>query len=107
MEIKDILMVNSFEDVFQALIYLPHVRPGPFTKAPYQMAPAEMAELNKQLKELLDKGFIRPSISPCSAPVLFLMKKDGSFRLCIDYQGLNRITKKNMYPLLQIDELLD
>ncbi|MBW1279494.1 reverse transcriptase family protein, partial [Escherichia coli] len=71
------------------------------------MAPAEMAELKKQLEELLDKGFIRPSSSPWGAPVLFVKKKDGSFRLWIDYRGLNRVTVKNKYPLPRIDELLD
>ncbi|KAL1225460.1 RNA-directed DNA polymerase-like protein [Cardamine amara subsp. amara] len=71
------------------------------------MAPAEMSELKKQLEELLSKGFIRPSTSPWGAPVLFVKKKDGSFRLCIDYRGLNRVTVKNNYPLPRIDELLD
>ncbi|KAG7585890.1 Reverse transcriptase domain [Arabidopsis thaliana x Arabidopsis arenosa] len=79
----------------------------PISKAPYRMAPAEMAELKKQLEELLGKGFIRPSSSPWGAPVLFLKKKDGSFRLCIDYRGLNRVIVKNKYPLPRIDELLD
>ncbi|KAG7583880.1 Ribonuclease H-like superfamily [Arabidopsis suecica] len=79
----------------------------PISKAPYRMAPAEMAELKKQLEELLDEGFIRPSSSPWGAPVLFVKKKDGSFRLCIDYRGLNKIMVKNKYPLPRIDELLD
>ncbi|XP_048630698.1 uncharacterized protein LOC106448247 [Brassica napus] len=74
---------------------IPLVRTAPLSKSPYRMAPAEMAELKKQLEELLDKGFIRPSISPWGAPVLFVKKKDGSFRLCIDYRGLNRVTVKN------------
>ena len=71
------------------------------------MAPAEMAELKKQLEELLDKGFIKLSSSPWGAPVLFVKKKDGSFRFCIDYRGLNRVTVKNKYTLPQTDELLD
>ncbi|KAL0454725.1 UNVERIFIED_CONTAM: Transposon Ty3-G Gag-Pol polyprotein [Sesamum latifolium] len=71
------------------------------------MAPSELKELKKQLEELLDKGFIRPSISPWGAPVLFVKKKDGSMRLCIDYRQLNRITIKNKYPLPRIDDLLD
>ncbi|KAL0294537.1 UNVERIFIED_CONTAM: Transposon Ty3-G Gag-Pol polyprotein [Sesamum calycinum] len=71
------------------------------------MAPLELKELKKQLEELLDKGFIRPSISPWGAPVLFVKKKDGSMRLCIDYRQLNRITIKNKYPLPRIDDLLD
>ncbi|KAG7559449.1 Integrase catalytic core [Arabidopsis thaliana x Arabidopsis arenosa] len=85
------------------------LEPGtmPISKAPYRMAPAEMAELKKQLEELLGKSFIRPSSSPWGAPVLFVKKKDGSFRLCIDYRRLNRGTVKNKYPLPRIDELLD
>ncbi|KAL0439630.1 UNVERIFIED_CONTAM: Transposon Ty3-I Gag-Pol polyprotein [Sesamum latifolium] len=71
------------------------------------MAPSELKELKKQLEELLDKGFIRPSISPWGAPVLFVKKKDGSMRLCIDYRQLNQITIKNKYPLPRIDDLLD
>ena len=62
---------------------------APISKAPYRMAPAELAELRKRLQELLDKGFIRPSVSPWGAPVLFVKKKDGSLRLCIDYRKLN------------------
>ncbi|MBN8105815.1 hypothetical protein, partial [Vibrio vulnificus] len=62
------------------------------------MAPAELKELKKQLEELLEKGYIRPSISPWGAPVLFVKKKDGSMRLCIDYRQLNRVTIKNKYP---------
>ena len=77
------------------------------SKSLYRMAPAEMADLKKQLEELLDKGFIRPSVLPWGAPVLFVKKKDGSFRLCIDYRGLNQVTVKNKYPLPRIDELLD
>ncbi|KAL2252896.1 UNVERIFIED_CONTAM: Transposon Ty3-I Gag-Pol polyprotein [Sesamum indicum] len=71
------------------------------------MAPSELKELKKQLEELLDKGFIRPNISPWGAPVLFVKKKDGSMRLCVDYRQLNRITIKNKYPLPRIDDLLD
>ncbi|XP_019058951.1 PREDICTED: uncharacterized protein LOC109116994 [Tarenaya hassleriana] len=66
-----------------------------------------MAELKKQLNELMEKGFIQPSVSPWGAPVLFVKKKDGSMRLCIDYRGLNQVTIKNRYPLPRIDELLD
>nr|AAD37020.1 putative retroelement pol polyprotein [Arabidopsis thaliana] len=117
-ELKDILIVNEFSDVFAAVSGVPPDRSDPFTielepgttpisKAPYRMAPAEMAELKKQLEELLAKGFIRPSSSPWGAPVLFVKKKDGSFRLCIDYRGLNKVTVKNKYPLPRIDELMD
>ena len=71
------------------------------------MAPAELRELKAQLEELLSKGFIRPSASPWGAPVLFVKKKDGSFRLCIDYRQLNKVTIKNKYPLSHIDDLFD
>ena len=82
-------------------------RTAPISIALYAMAPLELKELKKQLEELLEKGFIRPSISPWGAPVLFVKKKDGSMRLCIDYQQLNRITVRNKYPLPRIDDLLD
>ncbi|KAL5853171.1 hypothetical protein ACOSQ3_008289 [Xanthoceras sorbifolium] len=75
--------------------------------APYRMTPAELKELKLQLQELLDKGFIRPSVSPWGAPVLFVKKKDGSMRLCIDYRQLNKLTIKNKYPLPRIDDLFD
>ncbi|GJS04231.1 putative reverse transcriptase domain-containing protein [Tanacetum coccineum] len=76
-------------------------------RAPYRLAPSEMKELSEQLKELSDKGFIRPSSSPWGASVLFVKKKDGSFRMCIDYRELNKLTVKNRYPLPKIDDLLD
>ncbi|GJT00744.1 putative reverse transcriptase domain-containing protein [Tanacetum coccineum] len=76
-------------------------------QAPYRLTPSEMKELSKQLKELSDKGFIRPSSSPWGAPVLFVKKKDGSFRMCIDYRELNKLTVKNRYPLPRIDDLFD
>ncbi|GMJ07948.1 hypothetical protein HRI_004464000 [Hibiscus trionum] len=71
------------------------------------MAPVELKELKKQIQELEDKGFIRPSISPWGAPVLFVKKKDGSMRLCIDYRKLNKVTIKNKYPLPRIEDLFD
>ena len=71
------------------------------------MAPAELQELKIQLKEMLDKGFIRPSVSPWGAPVFFVKKKDGTLRLCIDYRLLNQVTIKNRYPLPRIDDLFD
>ncbi|GJS51836.1 putative nucleotidyltransferase, ribonuclease H [Tanacetum coccineum] len=87
----------------------PVLIPGaqPISKAPYRMAPVELKELEYQLQELLERGFIRPSISPWGAPVLFVKKKDGSMRLCIDYRELNRITVRNRYPLPRIDDLFD
>ncbi|TYK03711.1 ty3-gypsy retrotransposon protein [Cucumis melo var. makuwa] len=77
------------------------------SRAPYRMAPVELKELKVQLQELLDKGFIRPSVSPWRAPVLFVKKKDGSMHLCIDYRELNKVTVKNRYPLPRIDDLFD
>ncbi|GJY09960.1 putative reverse transcriptase domain-containing protein [Tanacetum coccineum] len=79
----------------------------PVTRAPYRLAPSEMQELSDQLQELVDLGFIRPSTSPWGAPVLFVKKKDGSFRMCIDYRELNKLTVKNRYPLPRIDNLFD
>ncbi|GJR28697.1 putative reverse transcriptase domain-containing protein [Tanacetum coccineum] len=79
----------------------------PVARAPYRLAPSEMKELAEQLQELTDKGFIRPSSSPWGAPVLFVKKKDGSFRMCIDYKELNKLTVKNRYPLPRIDDLFD
>ena len=79
----------------------------PASKALYRMAPAELKELKIQLQELLDLGFIRPSFSPWGAPVLFVKKKDGSMRMCINYRELNKLTIKNKYPLPRIDDLFD
>ncbi|KAL0540694.1 hypothetical protein IC582_020705 [Cucumis melo] len=80
---------------------------APISRAPYKMASAEPKELKVQLQELLDKGFIRPSVSPWGAPVLFVKKKDGSMRLYIDYRELNKVTVKNRYPLPRINDLFD
>nr|GFA44693.1 putative reverse transcriptase domain-containing protein [Tanacetum cinerariifolium] len=79
----------------------------PVARAPYRLAPSELKELSEQLKELSEKGFIRPSSSPWGAPVLFVKKKDGLFRMCIDYQELNKLTIKNKYPLPRINDLFD
>ncbi|KAF5768290.1 putative nucleotidyltransferase, Ribonuclease H [Helianthus annuus] len=112
-EVKDVPVVREFPQVFpDDLPGLPPSRdidfrinliPGanPVAKAPYRLAPSEMREL------LLEKGFIRPSTSPWGAPVLFVKKKDGSFRMCIDYRELNKLTIKNRYPLPRIDDLFD
>ncbi|GJZ37508.1 reverse transcriptase domain-containing protein [Tanacetum coccineum] len=117
--LSDIPIVRDFEDVFpDDLSGLPPQRqvefridliPGatPVAKSPYRLAPSEMQELSEQLQELQDKGFIRPSHSPWGAPVLFVKKKDGSFRMCIDYRELNKLTIKNRYPLPRIDDLFD
>nr|GEV07351.1 putative reverse transcriptase domain-containing protein [Tanacetum cinerariifolium] len=79
----------------------------PVAKSPYRLAPLEMQELSRQLYELQDNGFIRPSHSSWGAPVLFVMKKDGALRMCIDYRELNKLTVKNRYPLSRIDDLFD
>ncbi|GJZ57499.1 putative reverse transcriptase domain-containing protein [Tanacetum coccineum] len=117
--LEDVPIVQDFPDVFcEDLPGLPLTRqvefqidliPGaaPIARAPYRLAPSEMKEFSEQLKELSDKGFIRPSSSPCGAPVLFVKKKDGSFRMCIDYRELNKLTVKNRYPLPRIDDLFD
>ena len=117
--LEDIPIVKEFPDVFPDDISgLPPDReveftidliPGtePISIPPYRMAPAELRELKAQLEELLSKGFFRLSISPWGALVLFMKKKDGSLRLCIDYRQLNRVTIHNQYPLPRIDELFD
>nr|GFD22244.1 putative reverse transcriptase domain-containing protein [Tanacetum cinerariifolium] len=117
--IHDKPIVSEFPDVFpDELPGIPPVRevkfnieliPGaePISKTPYPMAPIELKELKDQLQELLERGFIRLSVSPWGAPVLFVKKKDGSMRLCIDYRELNKITIRNRYPLLRIDNLFD
>ena len=74
---------------------------------PYRMAPAELKELKEQLKDIIDKGFIKPSISPWGVPVLFIKKKDGSLRMWIDYRQLNKGTIKNKYPIPRMDDLFD
>ncbi|GJV63950.1 putative reverse transcriptase domain-containing protein [Tanacetum coccineum] len=118
-QIKDVPIVQDFPEVFpEDLPGLPPARPvefqidlipgaAPVARAPYRLAPSEMKELSEQLQELSDKGFIRPSSSPWGAPVLFVKKKDGSFRMCIDYRELNKLTVKNRYPLPRIDDLFD
>ncbi len=85
------------------------VVPGtaPISKAPYRMAPAELRELKAQLEDLMDKRFVRPSVSPWRAPILSMKKKDGSLRLCVDYRELNKVAIKNKYSLSRIDDLFD
>nr|GEY02316.1 putative reverse transcriptase domain-containing protein [Tanacetum cinerariifolium] len=115
----DQLVIQDFPEVFpNDLLRLPLPRqvefcidlvPGaaPVARAPYRLAPSEMKELAKQLQKLLEKRFIRPSSSSWGAPVLFVKKKDGSFRMCINYRELNKLTVKNHYPLIRIDDLFD
>ncbi|GJU54510.1 putative reverse transcriptase domain-containing protein [Tanacetum coccineum] len=117
--LEDVPVIRDFPKVFlNELPGLPPPRqvefcidliPGaaPMARAPYRLAPSEMKELSKQLQEFSEKGFIRPSSSPWGAPVLFVKKKDGSFRMCIDYQEMNKLTIKNRYPLPRIDDLFD
>ncbi|GJR16451.1 putative reverse transcriptase domain-containing protein [Tanacetum coccineum] len=117
--LEDVPIVKDFPEVFpEDFPGIPPARqvefqidlvPGvaPVPRAPYRLAPSEMKELAEQLQELSDKGFIRPSSSPWGAPVLFVKKKDGLFRMCIDYLELNKLTVKNRYPLPRIDDLFD
>nr|GFD49178.1 putative reverse transcriptase domain-containing protein [Tanacetum cinerariifolium] len=109
--LEDVPIVQEFLEVFlEDLPGLPPTRqvefqinlvPGtaPVARSPYRLALAEMKELSTQLQELSDKGFIRPSSSPWGASVLFVKKKYGSFRMCIDYREINKLTVKNRYLL--------
>ncbi|KAK8928763.1 hypothetical protein KSP39_PZI017801 [Platanthera zijinensis] len=118
-QLDEIPVAREFPDVFPSDLpglppdrdveFVIDLEPGtrPIAKATYRMAPRELEELRTQLDELLEKGFIRPSSSPWGAPVLFVKKKDGSMRLCIDYRELNKVTIKNRYPLPRIDDLFD
>nr|GEV45613.1 putative reverse transcriptase domain-containing protein [Tanacetum cinerariifolium] len=117
--LDDIRTVHDFPEVFlDDLTGLPSVREIefhidlvsgvlPVVKSPYHLAPSEIQELSNQLKEVQEKGFIRPSYSPWGTPVLFFKKKDGALRMCIDYRELNKLTIKNRYPLPRIDDLFD
>ncbi|KAI3825123.1 hypothetical protein L1987_06599 [Smallanthus sonchifolius] len=118
-QITDIPVVCDHPDVFpKELLSVPPNRqiefqieliPGanPVAKPPYRLAPSELKELMKQIQEPLEKRFIRPRTSPWGAPVLFVKKKDGSMRMCIDYRELNKLTIKNIYTLPRIDDLFD
>jgi hypothetical protein len=119
LEAERVSVVEEFMDVFpEELPGMPPERevefyidllPGttPIAKKSYHMAPTKLAELKTQIAELQQKGFIRPSSSPWGAPVLFVTKKDGSMRMCIDYQSLNEVTIKNKYSLPRIDDPFD
>ena len=108
--IQNIPIVNEYSDVFpDEVLGLPPSRDVDFTidlvpsagivfMTPYRMAPAELVELKKQIEDLLEKKFIRPSASPWGAPLLLVKKKDESSRLCVDYRQLNKLTIKNKYP---------
>ncbi|KAD3640055.1 hypothetical protein E3N88_29278 [Mikania micrantha] len=117
--VKDVPVIRDYLEVFsEDLPGLPPFRQvefrfdlalgaNPVAKSLYRLGPFEMQELSSQLQELLDKGFIRPSYSPWGALVFFVKKKDGSFRMCIDYRELNKLTIKNRYPLPKTDDLFD
>jgi hypothetical protein len=116
---ESISVIEEFMDVFpeelpgmmpeRGVEFYIDLIPGtaPIAKRPYRMAPTELAELKLQITELQQKGYIRPSSSPWGAPILFVTKKDGSMRMCIDYRSLNEVTIKNKYPLPRIDDLFD
>jgi hypothetical protein len=115
----NIRIVSEFPDVFSKglpsmppdckIEFVIELVPGtaPIFKRPYRMAANQLAELKEQLQELLDKGYILPSASPWGAPVIFVPKKDGTQRMCIDYLSLNEVSIKNKYPLPRIDDLFD
>jgi hypothetical protein len=116
--IGDHALLTEFEDVFQEVPRLPLKRDIDFSinlmpgaalvlKAPYRMSTLELKELQLQLEELLKKGYIHPSMSPWGAPFLFVKKKDGTLRMCIDFRQLNKVTVKNKYPLSRINDLFD
>nr|GFB31038.1 putative reverse transcriptase domain-containing protein [Tanacetum cinerariifolium] len=118
-QLEDVPIVRDFSKVFpedlpgllptRQVEFQIDLIPGaaPVAQAPYRLTPSKMKELSDQLQELSDKGFIRPSSSPWGALVLFVKKKDGSFRMCIDHRELNKLTVKNRYPLPRIDDLFD
>jgi hypothetical protein len=116
--IEDYEVLKEFEDVFKEIPRLPPKRdidfsinlmPGAalISKTPYRMSTPELKELQMQLEYILKKGYIRPSVSPWGAPFLFVKKKYGTLRLCIDLRKLNKGTVKNKYPLPRIDDLFD
>jgi hypothetical protein len=117
--IEDIRIVSEFPDVFpEELPGMPHERKvefaielilgiAPIYKRVYRVSGLELVELKKQIHELLEKGYIKPSTSPWAAPVLFVEKKNGTKRMCIDYRSLNEVTVKNKYPLPRIEDLFD
>jgi hypothetical protein len=114
----NIRVVRDFLDVFlEELLGMPPDRevefvidllPGtaPISKWPYRMSVEELKELKKQITELQEAGYIRPSSSPWGAPILFVQKKDGSQRMCVDYRSLNDVTVKNKYPLPRIEDFI-
>ena len=118
-DVEKIPVVREFPDVFpEELLGIPPEREVDLSieivsgttlisRVPYRMAPSELKELRLQLQELLDKGFIKPSVSPWGALILFVKKKDGTLRMCIDYRHINKVTMKNKYPLPRIEDVFD
>jgi hypothetical protein len=116
---SEVLVVNEFPDVFpdelpgmppdRDIEFVIKLKPGttPIYKTPYRMATPELAELKERIMELLEKGFIHPSSSPWGASMIFVSKKDGTQRLCVDYRALNEVTIKSKYPLPRIDDLFN
>jgi hypothetical protein len=116
---SEVPVVNEFSDVFpeelpgmspdQDIKFVIELMPNttPICKTPYRMATPELDELKEYIKELLEKRFICPSSSPWGAPVIFVLKKVGTQRLCMDYRALNEVAIKNKYPLPRIDDLFD
>jgi hypothetical protein len=116
---SEVPVVNKFPDAFleelpgmpldQDIEFVIELKPGttPIYKTPYRMAIPELTEFKEHIKELLEKGFIHPSSSLSGAPVIFVPKKDGTQRLCMDYRALNEVTVKNKYPLPRINDLFD
>jgi hypothetical protein len=116
---SEVPVVNEFSNVFpEELPGMPPDRDiefvielklgtAPIYKTPFRMTTPELTELKEHIRELLEKGFIHPSSSPWGAPVIFVPKKDGTQRLCVDYRALNEVTVKNKYPLPRIDDLFD
>jgi hypothetical protein len=104
-----IKVVSEFPDVFPKVEFAIELLPGtaPISKRAYRVSGPELVELKKQIDELSEKGYIRPSTSPWAAPVLFVEKKDGTRRMCIDYRALNVVTIKNKYPLPRIEDLFN
>jgi hypothetical protein len=111
--LDQVLVVCEYPDVFpEELPGMPPDRDIEFVieliaQRPYRMNPQELEELKKQLADMLSKGLIRPSASPWGSPVLFVDKRDGTIRLCVDYRKLNEVTIKNKYPLPKIEDLFD
>jgi hypothetical protein len=116
---SDVLVVNEFPDVFpeelpgmppdREIEFVIELKPGTthLYKTPYRMATLELAEMKEHIKKLLEKGFIRPNSSPWGDPVIFVPKKNGTQRLCMDYRALNEVTVKNKYLLPRIDDMFD